>query len=148
MTDAPRPRLASDLDRTPVERLVADFEAGFNDRDADRFDALLADDVLWGSPFGAVVDGWAPLHDIHARQMPALPSHARSRYELEHVRFPAENVAVAFVRRHNTEPADAAEAQAPEAFDELALLVLVERDGDWWLAAGQHVPDRREEVYG
>jgi hypothetical protein len=24
------------------------------------------------------------------------------------------------------------------------LLVLVRRDGDWWLAAGQHVPDRRD----
>jgi hypothetical protein len=33
-------------------------------------------------------------------------------------------------------------------FDELALFVLVRRDDTWWLAAGLHTPDRREETYG
>jgi hypothetical protein len=31
-----------------------------------------------------------------------------------------------------------------DAFDELALFVLVYRDGAWWLAAGLHTPDRRD----
>lgn len=31
----------------------------------------------------------------------------------------------------------------PGSFDELALLVLVKKDDEWWLAAAQHVPDRR-----
>ena len=32
----------------------------------------------------------------------------------------------------------------PGSFDELALLVLVKRDDQWWLTAAQHVPDRRD----
>ena len=31
-----------------------------------------------------------------------------------------------------------------DAFDELALFVLVRRGGSWWLATGLHTPDQRE----
>ena len=37
-----------------------------------------------------------------------------------------------------------ADPAKPGSFDELAMFVLVERDGTWWLGAAQHVPDRRD----
>ena len=73
-----------------------------------------------------------------------VPSKSASQYHVEHVRFPAENVAVAYVRRLSVRHAVTPDPRQPGSFDELALLVLVRRDVDWWLAAGQHVPDRRD----
>jgi hypothetical protein len=32
--------------------------------------------------------------------------------------------------------------EATDSFSEMALHVLVERDGDWWLVAGQNTPAR------
>jgi hypothetical protein len=67
-----------------------------------------------------------------------------SRYEIEHARLVAEGAAIAYVRRFSL--ADHGEEQPgrTDAFDELALFVLVYRDGAWWLAAGLHTPDRRD----
>jgi len=74
-----------------------------------------------------------------------------SRYEIEHARLVADDVALAYVRRYSL--IDEAKPTGPQpgnadAFDELALFVLVRRDDAWWLAAGLHTPDRRKDVYG
>lgn len=113
---------------------------------ADRFNAHFAADVLWGSPFGAVVEGYDSIHGIHTKMFGAAPaSPGASRYSIEHVRFPSEDVAVAYVRRVRADATTGTETPGKaNAFDELALFVLVRRDGSWWLAAGQHVPDRRD----
>jgi hypothetical protein len=53
---------------------------------------------------------------------------------------PAADVALAQVRRtaldEGGEPIPSAEGEA--RFSEMALYVVVHRDGDWWLAAGQN----------
>jgi hypothetical protein len=70
-----------------------------------------------------------------------------SRYEIEHARLVAEGTAIADVRRFSlAERGERGEEQPgrADAFDELALFVLVRRDGAWWLAAGLHTPDRRD----
>jgi len=142
-----RPTLAIDADRAPVDDFVRALQQAIDRADAGRFNAQFAADVLWGSPFAAVVDGYDAIHAIHARMFAATPATpGASRYVVEHARFPAPDVAIAYVRRlaAHSRGGDAATPGPPGSFDELALFVLVRRDGQWWLAAGQHVPDRRD----
>ena len=153
MTRFERPALAVDHDRAPVDDFVRELQQAIDGGDPDRFNGRFAADVLWGSPFGAVVDGYDAIHAIHTRIFGATPAApgaspaapGASRYVVEHARFPTPDVAIAYVRRlraHGGSP-DATPGK-PDSFDELALFVLVHRDGQWWLAAGQHVPDRRD----
>jgi hypothetical protein len=148
---ADRPTLALDDDPRAVEEFVAGLQAAIDAWAADGLNRQLADDVLWGSPFGAVVSGYDKIHAIHS-QMHAAASERQaqgqgggSRYEIEHAPLVAE------ARRSPTcdgsrSPSEASEARSSQAgrTHELALFVLVLRDGAWWLAAGLHAPDRHD----
>ena len=145
MPELKRPCLGLNRDSEPVDAFIRELQAAIDTGDADRFNLHFAEDVLWGSPFGAVADGYDQIHAIHARMFASVvPVKGASQYDVEHVRFPADNVAIAYVRRLSVHRTATPDPRQPGSFDELALLVLVRRDGDWWLAAGQHVPDRRD----
>ena len=146
MSHTERPALGVLCDRAPVDAFVRELQAAVDRGDAALFDRRFAQDVLWGSPFGAVVDGFDQIQAIHHRMFAAQTAvPAASRYEVEHVRFPTDDVAIVYVRRLRAHARGAEQAPGnPGSFDELALFVLVRRDGEWWLAAGQHVPDRRD----
>lgn len=144
-----RPVLTRDGD-AGVEAFVNGLQAAVDASDADRFNENFARDVLWGSPFGAIVDGYDDIHAIHSAMFGEAKERGRdghgggSRYEIEHARLVAPDVAIAYVRRTSlAEPGEVRPGRA-DAFDELALFVLVRRDGTWWLAAGLHTPDRRD----
>lgn len=130
---------AAELARRAVERQVAELQAGLDAGDADAYDRHFADDVMWGSPYGASVDGYEALHAIHAR-MHAAGDHRRSRYRIVRVLAATADVAVAQVRRDaldaQGEPIPSHEGET--RFSEMALYVLVRRRGAWWLAAGQN----------
>ena len=131
MTD--RPHLGSEDPRArqAAEALVDDLQHGWDRRDADLTDRTLADDVMWGSPFGANLAGFDVLHEIHVR-MKATRKSGPSRFELVRVMAVAPSIALVHVRR----------VSLGDDFSELAMYVLVERDGAWWVAAGQHTPVR------
>ena len=131
MTD--RPHLGSEDPRArqAAEALVDDLQQGWDRRDADLTDRSLADDVMWGSPFGANLAGYAVLHEIHVR-MKATRKSPPSRFELGRVMVVAPGIALVHVRR----------VSLGDDFSELAMYVLVERDGAWWVAGGHHTPVR------
>ncbi len=155
-----RPVAAVTEDTTTATEVALGFAArlehALDAGDAAGFDDGFAADVLWGSPFGAVVEGHDAIAAIHAGMIhpppPEGPAGGGSRYEVAHSRRVADDVVVAYVRRLRRdgppEHPGLGAAGAAADFDEIALFVLVRRDGEWWLAAGQHVPDRRIEVYG
>jgi uncharacterized protein (TIGR02246 family) len=128
-----------------VTRLVAELQAGIDQGDADQYNRHFAADVLWGSPFGATVQGYERLHAIHSRLMPERRGGPSSRYEIDTVLSPAPDVAVAHVRRVALAPDGTPLTPASDltgAFSEMALYVLIRRNGRWWLAAGQNTPVR------
>ena len=111
-----------------VEAIVAELQAGLEAGDADIYNRHFVDDVMWGSPYGATVDGYDSLHAVH-RRLHRVGLGGGSRYEPVRVLAVAPEVALAQVRRRALED---------DGFSEMALYVLVRRDGDWWLAAGQN----------
>jgi uncharacterized protein (TIGR02246 family) len=147
---AGRPTLTLENDPKAVEEFVAGLQAAIDAWDANGFNSHFAGDVLWGSPFGAVVSGYDEIHAIHSRMFAAASERQRrhegggSRYEIEHARLVANGVAIAYVRRFSLAERGQEVPGRADAFDELALFVLVQRDGAWWLAAGLHTPDRRD----
>ena len=124
--------------RAAVERQVAELQAGLDARDAEVYNRHFAGDVIWGSPYGALVSGYDRLHEIHTRLHRDAPL-GRSRYVTERVLAPAPGVAVAQVRREAL-TADGEPLDPRESFHEMATYVLVQRDGEWWLVAGQNTP--------
>jgi PPOX class F420-dependent enzyme/OxyR family protein/uncharacterized protein (TIGR02246 family) len=134
--------------RNAVARFVAELQAGLDRRDADLYNRHFAADLIWGSPFGAVVTGYDQLHAIHARLLREARGGPRSRYEIAAVLAPGPDIALAHVRRVALDEAGepvAPSADASGAFSELALYVLIRRRGRWWLAAGQNAPVRAAE---
>ena len=127
-----------------VAGLVAELQQGLDDRDADVYNRHFAADVLWGSPFGMTVEGYGPLHAIHQRINQEQRGGPASRYEVATVLSPAPDVIVTQVRRVALDrdgdpvPPCAPSADPGGAFSEMAMYVLVRRDGQWWLAAGQN----------
>ncbi|WP_225725956.1 MULTISPECIES: DUF4440 domain-containing protein [unclassified Nocardia] len=97
---------------------------------ADDYDAEFAADVLWGSPFGASVRGWDELNAIHHRLTEAKVAPP-SRFEVVAAFSPSPGVVVTQIRRQAMESA---------GFSEMALYVLAERGGRWWLTAAQNTP--------
>jgi len=97
--------------------------------------------VLWGSPYGATVRGYAALNAVH-RSLMAAGAAPPSRYEVVQSLSPLPGVAIVHVRR------DDLAAGSGGGFSEMAMYVLVERDGQWWLAAGQNTPvaERRRHL--
>jgi PPOX class F420-dependent enzyme/OxyR family protein len=125
--------------RQAVEGEVHELQNGLSDTDAQTYNAHFADDVMWGSPYGATVADYNTLHAIHAR-MHAAPDRTPSRYEIVRVLAPTPDVVLAQVRRDELDrdgkpiPSHANESR----FSEMALYVLVRRADTWWLAAGQN----------
>jgi uncharacterized protein (TIGR02246 family) len=128
-----------------VARFVAELQAGWDQRDAELTDRQLAANVAWGSPFGATVQGYEPLHLIHVKLKHVSTGGASSRFEVERVLVPAPGIAIAQVRRQaldpNGQPIEPS-SDTSGAFSELALYVLVRRDAAWWVVAGHNTPIR------
>jgi hypothetical protein len=72
-------------------------------------------------------------------------SGATSRYEIVRAFAVSDDVIVAHVARYALNPEGRPiepSSDTTGTFSEMALYVLVRREGTWWLAAGQNTPIR------
>jgi PPOX class F420-dependent enzyme/OxyR family protein/uncharacterized protein (TIGR02246 family) len=146
---ASRPTLARASD-TPdamaaVARLVDELQRGWDEHDADVANRHFANDVMWGSPFGATVRGYAELHAIHVRLKKQGRGGPASRFELVQTLAPRPDVILAHVRRFALDADGQPVPPSPDfagPFSEMALYVLIRRGREWWLSAGQNTPIR------
>jgi len=140
LTSTPRPVLhQADRDAQAdeaVRQLIGHLQGGLDHGDADEYDRPFAADVLWGSPYGRTLAGYVELNAIHHMLMDRHTA-GRSRYEPVQTIMPTPDVVVTQVRRQALLDTDGAD---PSGFSEMAIYVLVRRDGQWWLAAGQNTP--------
>ncbi|GGF12364.1 SgcJ/EcaC family oxidoreductase [Williamsia phyllosphaerae] len=125
-----RPSLDSGDHRDAITDLIDHLQRGHDTGDADTYDGLFAGDILWGSPKGQVLQGFAPLNAIHRTQLTGAPASPASVFELAQASAPTDDVVIAQIRRRAVNG----------AFSEMAMYVLVRRDDRWWLAGGQNTP--------
>ncbi|MBJ7289677.1 SgcJ/EcaC family oxidoreductase [Williamsia sp.] len=125
-----RPALDTGRDHDAVAGLLEHLQHGHDTGNADTYDLTFADDVLWGSPKGEVLNGFEALNAIHRSFMHGTPAEPRSVFELAQVVAPSAGVVVAQIARR----------AITGGLSEMAMYVLVERDGQWWVAAGQNTP--------
>lgn len=142
-----RPTLGTDSREAQVaaQAFASGLQAGHDRRDAEILNRQFAADVIWGTPFGALVEGYDPLHLIHVRFQQKPRGGPEFRYRVRHVTAITNDVVIAHIARLAIGPDGRplpASASAEQPFSEMAMYVLVRRDGEWWLAAGQNTPMR------
>lgn len=72
MMDRPDIAVESAEAEVAVQTFVAGLQAGYDHRNAEVLNRQFAADVIWGSPYGALIDGYDQLHPIHVRSRSAL----------------------------------------------------------------------------
>lgn len=129
----------------PIAEFVSQWQTAIDTGNAELFNQAFAQDVLWGSPFGALVSGYDQIHAIHSRMFAnSTPVPGASRYQVAAFSQPTADVAIVYLRRLAAVLPEQKEPSLGSAFDELALIVLTRKADKWWLAAAQHLPDRRD----
>jgi uncharacterized protein (TIGR02246 family) len=137
--------IASAEAEAAVRTFAAGLQAGHERRDAEILNHQFALDVIWGSPYGALVKGYSELHPIHARFQQQPTTGPAFRYAVQHVLAVGEDVVIAHIARLALTPGGEPlppSSDSHQPFSEMAMYVLVRRHGEWWLAAGQNTPMR------
>ena len=89
-----------------VTHLVDELQAGWDQHDADISNRHFAYDIVWGSPFGATLQGYEQLHAIHTRLKQQARGGESSLRDREDPRPCAE-------RRRGTGPTGRAQRRRP-----------------------------------
>jgi hypothetical protein len=82
-----------------VNAFVTGLQVGHDRRDADILKRQFAADVIWGGPFGALVNGYEQLHPIHVRLQAESHGGTPFHYVARHMLRVSDDVVIAHTAR-------------------------------------------------
>jgi len=95
-----RPSVFIANDTTPILALIKELQDAQDKGSADLFNSDFANDILWGSPFGAIVNDYEHIHAIHQKMFAGNENNkGKISYETEYIRFLSDTIAIAYVRK-------------------------------------------------
>jgi uncharacterized protein (TIGR02246 family) len=122
-------------DVAAIRQVIADIETGFNTNDPDLSVAHFTRNASSVNVFGAQLTGWDALLEANRTGLAGHLRDESARYELSDIVFIRPDVAIAHKHAWATGPNG-------ETIDVghtmVALYVLVNEDGKWWIAARQN----------
>jgi uncharacterized protein (TIGR02246 family) len=124
-----------DHDVEAITQVIADIEAGFNTNDPDLSVAHFTQNASAVNVAGVQFSGWDALLDANRSGLAGPLRDEHARYRVSDVVFLRPDVAIAHKHAWATTP-DGELIDAGHAM--IALYVLVEEDGRWWVAARQN----------
>ena len=122
-------------DLASIHRFVQVVENTQWQRNADAFLALFAPDAVWTNPVGRRLTGLDEISRFTRQGLAVSPPDVFATYEVEHVTFPGDDVAVVNVRSRAVR---ADRTPIPGEPDGAKLYVLTRHKKDWLLAAGHN----------
>ena len=122
-------------DLASIHRFVQVVENTQWQRNADAFLALFAPDAVWTNPVGRRLTGLDEISRFTRQGLAVSPPDVFATYEVEHVTFPGDDVAVVNVRSRAVR---ADRTPIPGEPDGAKLYVLKRHKKDWLLAAGHN----------
>ena len=122
-------------DLASIRRFVQVVENTQWQRNADAFLALFAPDAVWTNPIGRRLTGLDEISRFTREGLAVVPADVFATYEVEHVTFPSDDVAVVNVRARAV---TADRTPIPGEPDGAKLYVLMRQKKDWLLAAGHN----------
>ena len=110
-----------------MAEFTSGLQAGHDERDADLLNGQLARNVVWGTPYGALVEGYDQLLPIHVTFQSREGDRPRARYEVRRVAAVRSDVVIAtwrdsFWARRSAVGTD---RRSDRPFSEMAMSVLV-----------------------
>jgi uncharacterized protein (TIGR02246 family) len=122
-------------DEAAIRAIVADVEQGFNTNDAALMNRHLADDATVVDAVGREHRGRAAIDAASEAGLAGPLADQRARYLVTAVTFVRPDVALAHKRAWAIDP-EGRDIDAGHAM--VALYVLTEEDGRWWVRARQN----------
>lgn len=128
----------SDMDQktATVHRFVQEVERAMWTRDVDAFLALFRPDAVWTNPFGRRLTGMGEIAPFTAQGVASTPADIFVTYQIEHIQFLGDSVAVVNVR---TRSVTADRTPIPGEADGAKLYVLVLEEDAWKFAAAHNI---------
>jgi uncharacterized protein (TIGR02246 family) len=122
-------------DIAAIRAVIADIEAGFNEKDAERSVAHFTDDAAAVNVAGVLIAGREALLDAHRAGYARPLRDQYARYDLGEVTFLRPDVAIAHKRARAVSP-DGDPIELDHTM--IALYVFVRNRGRWQIAARQN----------
>ncbi|MFE3442442.1 SgcJ/EcaC family oxidoreductase [Nocardia sp. NPDC059180] len=125
---------SSAADTTPtttaeIQALFQHLEAALSAKDADAFDSVFTEDIVFTNPAGRIFRSWSELHSYHRAMLGKSPA-AQAHYDITAIRLLTTEHAIVNLEQSLHTP--------DFSITNRGTWVLIRRDGVWWVCSAQN----------